>query len=279
MITTKNIIINGSKEKPVTLDVCYKQNGKPKPVIVFSHGFKGFKDWGHFNVMAKSFAEAGFVFIKFNFSHNGISPGNLLEFTDLDAFGNNNYLIELDDLKLVIDWALENIEMESEVNKDELYLLGHSRGGGITVIKAAEDTRVKKVCTWASVSDIVNRNKQRTVETWKKDGVVYAHNGRTKQEMPLFVQFYNTLLAHKDRLNITKAAKHLTIPFLIIHGTADEAVSSNDALALRKASPHSELAMIQGGDHTFDAKHPYRETILRGNTEFVVNKTIDFFKN
>ncbi len=275
----KDYIIKGSKEKPLLVDVFYKKDGKPKPVIIFSHGFKGFKDWGHFNLIAKTFAEAGFVFVKFNFSYNGTTVENPLEFGDLEAFGNNNYLIELDDLKGMMDWVLSYEAVSSEIDKDQLYLLGHSRGGGISVLKAAEDIRVKKLCTWAAVSDFVNRNKQRTIETWKKDGVVYARNGRTKQDMPLYLQFYETLMEHKERLHIINAAKELNIPFLIIHGTNDEAVSPNDAAALRQASRHSELALIDGAGHTFEAQHPFEESRLTENAELVMNKTIRFFKD
>lgn len=275
----KNHIITGLHGKPILADVFYKADGKPKPLVIFSHGFKGFKDWGHFNILAKTFAEAGFVFVKFNFSHNGTTVENPMEFGDLDAFGNNNYLIELDDLKCVIDWSLSYEAISKEIDTEKVYLIGHSRGGGISVIKAAEDPRVKKLCTWASVSDIVNRNKQRTIETWKQDGVVYTHNWRTEQNMPLFLQFYETLVAHKDRLNILKAARQLTIPFLIVHGTKDEAVAVEDAADLRQAGKHAELVLIDGANHTFESRHPYLESTLTGNAELVVNRTITFLRD
>ena len=126
------------------LDVFYNNNQVAKPIVIFSHGFKGFKDWGHFEALFKQFAEAGFVFIKFNFSHNGTTANDPLNFVDLEAFGHNNYLIELDDLKLVMDWSLSNDHLKSEIDSHKLYLLGHSRGGGITILKAGEDSRVKK---------------------------------------------------------------------------------------------------------------------------------------
>lgn len=279
MESIKNHLINGLHGKPILADVFYKADGKAKPIVIFSHGFKGFKDWGHFNLVGKAFAEAGMVFVKFNFSHNGTTVENPLEFGDLEAFGNNNYIIELDDLKLVVDWILGYEPLHGQTDPEQLFLIGHSRGGGISVLKAAEDARVKKLCTWAAVSDILNRNKQRTIETWKKNGVIHARNGRTQQDMPLYLQFYETQLQHKERLNILKAARQLAIPFLIIHGTNDEAVSSNDATDLRLAAPHSELVMIDGANHTFETRHPYTDSTLTGNAELVVNRTISFFKS
>ena len=52
--------------------------------------------------MAKEFAKDGFCFIKFNFSHNGGTVEQPIDFPDLEAFGNNNYTKELDDLESVI---------------------------------------------------------------------------------------------------------------------------------------------------------------------------------
>ena len=63
-------IIKGTNNKKILMDITFpiKSNNK---LIVFSHGFKGFKDWGCFNLMSDYFAKKGFTFLKFNFSHNG----------------------------------------------------------------------------------------------------------------------------------------------------------------------------------------------------------------
>lgn len=279
MVTfTKNILIEGSKGKPILLDVCYKPMQEARPVVIFVHGFKGFKDWGHFDLLAKTFAQQGFVFIKFNFSYNGTTPENPLEFGDLDAFGKNNYIIELDDLEKVMDWALSNSSIAPEVDKEALFLLGHSRGGGVSILKAAEDPRVKKLVTWASVSDFLNRHKKLTIDTWHEKGVVYTFNARTRQQMPLYLQFYETIQANKERLNVTKAARHLAIPFLIIHGTNDEAVDLKDAEELHRACKQSELLVVGEAGHTFGVKHPFEELSFPGHAQFVIERTIAFLK-
>jgi dipeptidyl aminopeptidase/acylaminoacyl peptidase len=273
----KDIQICGSNHKPILLDVFYEPTTRAKPIVIFSHGFKGFKDWGHFNLIAKTFAEAGFVFVKFNFSFNGTTPQNSTDFTDLEAFGNNNYMIELNDLEKVIDWVLSFDPIRKEIDSGQIFLTGHSRGGGISILKAAEDSRIKKITTWASVSDFIDRNKQSTVKNWKEMGVVHTFNGRTKQQMPLYYQFYKTLQKNKERLNILKAAQKLVIPFLIVHGTCDEAVSDQDARELNVNCKHSKLLLIEGAGHTFEAKHPFEGEIFPTNAEFIIRKTIEFF--
>lgn len=274
----KNIAIAGSRNKTILVDAFYNNDTVPKPILIFVHGFKGFKDWGHFNLMAQLFAEAGFVCVKFNFSHNGTTVENPIGFDDLESFGNNNYIIELDDLQKVMDWVLTVNDLKHEINANKLFLLGHSRGGGIAVLKAGEDKRVKKLVTWAAVSDFINRNKKRTIETWEKDGVVFTTNARTKQQMPLYYQFYKTIVANKDRLNIIRATKHLQIPYLIIHGTNDEAVALRDAEDLHKANKQSELFTVENAGHTFEVKHPFEGTVLPENAKRVIEKTISFLK-
>ncbi len=275
----KNITIPGSADLPIVLDVFFKENGEPKPVVIFVHGFKGFKDWGHFNQVAEKFAEEGFVFIKFNFSHNGTTVQDPLNFGDLEAFGKNNYIIELDDLKLVIDWTLNTAWLRPELDQGRLSLLGHSRGGGISIIKAFEDKRVNKLVTWASVSTFVNRNKKKTIETWKRDGVVYAHNARTQQEMPMYRQFYDIMMANKSRLNLLACARKLKIPFLIVHGTNDEAVPFAEAEALHQSAHSSRLFRVENADHTFGVRHPFLSYPLPPRSVEVVDQTIHFLRS
>lgn len=274
----RNLIIPGSKQKPISLDIYYNNNPLKKPLVVFVHGFKGFKDWGHFDLVAKTFAEHDFVFVKFNFSYNGTTPDHPTEFGDLEAFGQNNYLIELEDLKLVLDYVTTYRPLDNHVDKNQIALIGHSRGGGISILKAAEDPRIKKLCTWASVSNFVGRHKASTIKEWKEKGVVYTMNMRTGQNMPLYQQFYQTIEQHKERLDVQKAAQKLNIPFLIIHGTKDEAVSAKDAEELHQACPSSELLFIENANHVFGAKHPYIESVLPKDAEQVVFSSIAFLK-
>ena len=158
MLISRNDIIPGKNGRPIVLDFGYKPNGIKKPIVVFAHGFKGFKDWGHFNMVMEHIIANDCAFVKFNFSHNGGTAEQPIDFPDLEAFGNNNYTKELDDLRSVIDWVENNQEIPNhEVDVDQIYLIGHSRGGGISILASKEDKRIKKLITWASVSDLINR--------------------------------------------------------------------------------------------------------------------------
>lgn len=283
MITTiKNIIISGHNSEPIAADVFYNDDKRAKPVVIYSHGFNGFKDWGNFDMIAKQFAEQDFVFVKFNFSHNGTSPEQPEDFTRLDLFGENNYTKELYDLHEVIEYVTEKTTAEAfQIDTSNVYLIGHSMGGGISIVCAAEDKRVKKLVTWASVKELktpwTNWNEEKMNE-WKESGVAYYHNGRTKQDMPLHYQLYTDWKHNEERLNIDKALQQLQIPMLICHGTKDEAVNVSAAHHLQTMKPDAALFLTES-DHVFGRKHPWPEEKLPEDMRSVVDKTISFLKN
>lgn len=262
--------VKGSASKEMLVDLTYKGSSENRKVIIFSHGFKGFKDWGCFPLVSRCFAEQNFVFVKFNFSHNGTTLECPSDFKDLESFGNNNFSKELYDLDKVISWIC------SKFKSPEITLLGHSRGGGVSMLKASSDTRIKNVVSWASPSNFLNRMPEDRISLWKEKGVVYVYNGRTKQNMPLYLQFYTDCIEHKERLDIQKAVSNLSIPQLIIHGDSDPTVLVKEAKDLHKWNPKSELFILKDANHVFGASHPYNTEKLPTDLQFVVDKTIFF---
>ena len=184
-MTIKNLILERTNKKPIVYDVFYKESNTPKPIIIFCHGYKGYKDWGAWDLVAKQFLEEGFFFIKFNFSYNGGTIENPIDFNDLEAFANNNFSKELEDLDAVIDLISLNPNFSKELDSTKISLIAHSRGAGIILIKASEDSRVKSVVTWGGVSDFKSRFLIGSdhFNNWKEKGITFIENSRTKQQM------------------------------------------------------------------------------------------------
>lgn len=269
--------VKGENNRTMGIDLTVPVSKTAVPVVVFCHGFKGFKDWGHFNWVAQSFAEQGLAFLKFNFSHNGVVMDSPTEITDLEAFSNNNYSIELKDLNTIIDFVYENAE-KYNLNPHDLSLIGHSRGGGIALLKGAEDKRVAKIALWASLSEFDSFFWPETIKEWEANGVVYAENKRTGQKLPLKKQFYDDYQKNKASLDIRKAAKMLDKPLLIVHGDKDESVHIQHAETLYNLVQHSIFIRVEDGDHTFGAKHPFNaETDVTPMLEELVENTVEFF--
>ena len=273
----KNIILNIEDKKPILIDVFFQKEVVNQPIVVFCHGYKGFKDWGAWNLMAESIAKRGVCFVKFNFSHNGGTIDNPIDFPDLEAFGNNNYSKELDDLNDVISWIETYFKNIDNINTNAINLIGHSRGGGIAILKASDDARIKKLITLASVSDFGSRTATiGDLKEWKEAGVKFVLNGRTKQKMPHYYQFYKDFKANEIRLNIESATRKLKIPYLIIHGDNDNSISINEAENLHQWNTKSEFKIINGADHVFNVKHPWMFQKLSDQLKTVVETILDF---
>ena len=276
----KNLVLIRENNKPIVWDAFFNNDNNKKPLVIFCHGYKGFKDWGAWDLVAEAFMKANLFYVKFNFSHNGGTVEQPIDFPDLNAFAENNYSKELEDLDAMISFLIsKKNEFSNQIDANDISVIGHSRGGGISILKTKEDQRIKKLITWASVSSFGKRTSTTgDLEQWKKDGVKYVLNGRTKQKMPHNFQFYLDFKANEQRLNIENAEKNINVPHLIIHAKEDPSVLYQEALNLHQWNPKSELFTIENSNHVFDAKHPWTESKMPSNLEKVVNKTVDFIK-
>lgn len=280
VVETLNTEIKGPHRLPILLDVFYNKNVAHAPLLIFCHGYKGFKDWGAWNLFSKTFAASGIAVLKFNFSHNGGTVEQPIDFPDLEAFGHNNYTKELDDLNQVLDWVQSTYAKHPNINPLNITLVGHSRGGGIATLKAAEDSRIKKLVTLAAVSDFKSRFPVGAdLEAWKTTGVRFVSNGRTKQQMPHYYKFYEDFIANASRLTIQTAAKNLKSPHLIIHGDTDTSVDLKEALALHNWNLESELFILEGANHVFGSHHPWDFSELSLYLQQIHSKITQFINN
>ncbi|MDB4678364.1 prolyl oligopeptidase family serine peptidase [bacterium] len=268
--------ITGSNNKSMLVDLRHDNQISNQPVVIFVHGFKGFKDWGHFPTVGDEMAKAGFAFVSFNFTHDGTTVENPSDFTDLEAFGNNNYHKELFDTGQVIQGIVdEGLFSKFQLNREEIFLLGHSRGGGVSITKTAENNLVKGLVTWNSIRDM--KRTAADLNAWKRDGVVYVPNARTNQQMPMYYQFVEDYFDQEERYNLELSCGKIEVPSLFIHGTGDTTVPFVDAEKLNEWSRSSDLLLIENGNHTFGGKHPFTEKVLPVDTKTALAATISHF--
>lgn len=271
----QNIILSNPETKDFLADAFYAETDKKLPLVIFVHGYKGYKDWGAWNLMAEKLTKAGFFFVKFNFSHNGTTVEDPNNFADLEAFGNNNYSKELSDLKFVIDYFAKH----EKVDDQKIVLIGHSRGGGISIIKTCEDIRINGLITLASVDSLDRFPKNDAFENWKNKGVYFVENGRTKQQMPHYYQFFEDFKNDEHRFDVERSMEMAKAHVLIIHGTNDESVSVKNAEHLHILNPNSELYLIENANHTFGGKEPWEENELPKDLNEVIEKSIEFIND
>jgi uncharacterized protein len=239
----------------ILVDVRAGGRGSPRPAVVVVHGFKGFKDWGMFPVLAERLARAGVTAVTPNVSGSGVDDEG--RFSLPDRFGHNTFSTELEDIARVIG-ALAAGEL-GVAPPSAIGLVGHSRGGGIAVLQAARDRRVRALVTWAAISS-VERWSPEEQAAWRERGVKEIVNTRTGERLPLYPDVLDDIARHATgSLDILAAAGKIRVPWLIAHGTGDESVSPLEGRALHAAAPPTtELLEIEGAGHTFGAAHPWQ---------------------
>ncbi len=276
LIDFENKIFEGSDGRKSLFD--FQLPEQAKGVLIFMHGYKGYKDWGAWPLMQNYFVSQGYGFVKFNVTHNGGTVDNPIDFDDLEAFGRNTYSKELFDLLTIIDETERIVKEECELDLP-LYLLGHSRGGGMVILGGSEHPKIKGIVSLAGISVIENRFPEGDpLREWERTGVIYVRNARTNQDMPHFYSFYEDFVHYKSLLNIESAATAINVPFLQIHGDMDLTVSISEGQKIAEWTD-TDLVIMKGADHTFGSKQPWSEEDLPEDLEVVVHEIFTFLSN
>jgi dipeptidyl aminopeptidase/acylaminoacyl peptidase len=277
-ISNISFLLTTSDGEPLAGNVRFRPDlAGPLPVVIFVHGFKGFKDWGWGPYIGERLARTGFYAVAFNFSHNGVE-GDGQEFTRLDRFARNTYSREVRELREMVD-AIAGRELpESDrADPERIGLLGHSRGGGVAILEANNDGRVKAVAVWGAVSDF-NRYTERQKAEWRRNGLIESKNMRTGQMMPLDLTLLEDLERNSADLDIVTAASKLGRPLLIVHGEQDLWVRIEEGERLAAAADPSltRFIPIPGAAHTFGAVHPFAGTT--DQLEYAIDQSISFLQ-
>lgn len=271
----KEFNLFSSKGNKLRISCFYEENIFSGRTLVFVHGFKGFKDWGFGPYLGEYFSKRGFYTITFNFSHNGVGD-NLFEFVELDKFARNTISLEISELNDIIN-SIKNGFFGIEISK-KIAILGHSRGGAVSLLTAAGRNDVGGVATWASISKFDRYSKRQKTE-WKKTGYFEIMNARTSQIMRLDVDLLEDIENNSSgSLNLENAVRNLNCPLFIAHGDQDLAVPVAEGEQIYSWADKSktEFYKVFGTGHTFDIVHPFRGS--NEKFEKLLNKTAQFFE-
>lgn len=231
----------------------------PAPTVVVCHGFKGFMEWGSFPSLAELLAARGFTVVRFNLSGSGMRPGED-RVSDQEAFRHATIGRDLEDQAEVLRAVLEGRLAGGRVDPDRLGLLGHSRGGGTTLLLAASELgrrHARALVTWNAVGTF-DRFGTEEKSAWRRAGEAPIVNSRTGQTLMVSTEVLDDIEGHAEAYDLSAAAARRTAPWLLLHGSADETVPVAEGRALAEAAAEPfELRIIEGGSHTFGAQHPF----------------------
>jgi pimeloyl-ACP methyl ester carboxylesterase len=201
-------------------------------VVVLAHGVTAHKDRPLLIALADGLSQAGLASLRVSFAGNGASEGRFE-----DAVPSK----EVGDLGSVVD-ALEHS------GADRIAYVGHSMGGAVGVLRAAIDPRIACLVSLAGMVHV--------------HAFMQAQFGHLVPGAPMLDKSecpWSPALADDAAWigSVTAQAARVGVPWLLVHGDADELVPYQDALDARAAANgRAELVTLPGIDHRFTGAIP-----------------------
>jgi dipeptidyl aminopeptidase/acylaminoacyl peptidase len=240
-------------------DLRHSNEPGTRPLLIVCPGFTAHKDWGLFPYVGRCLAESGFVTIVVNFSHNGV--GETPFFSDYERFSRNTPGKELEDIQAVLNAASSGSIGEGVIDAGRIGMVGHSRGGGISILTAGDDQRIKAVVLWSTVATFLRFTaKQR--EEWETNGYFPLRFGSSRTMLRYDISVLRDMEKNRERYDLHKGIRRLAVPTLFVHGEADLVVRPEEGRGLYKESDMTlaRFVSIRGASHTYGAVHPFNGT-------------------
>ena len=200
----------------------------PAAVVVIGHGVTSHWDRPWQTELAEALARAGVASLLVSYAGNGNSEGRFEDVTPTK---------EAADLGGVIDaaqaWGVRRIAYA-----------GHSMGGAVGVLCAATDDRLVALVSLAGMFHVRDFMQRTFGHLVPGEGLMLDKPGCV---------WNRTLAADAERLgSLYLQAAAVRIPWLLVHGEADELVPFVDALDARAAAGgRPDLVALPGVDHRF----------------------------
>jgi pimeloyl-ACP methyl ester carboxylesterase len=252
-----NLIVKGDVYHPINLSVKI-------PLVVISHGFKGFRNWGFIPNIAKCLAEHHAIAINIDFSMNGIID-EAKQFYDFELFANNTISQEVNDLKeLISKFQKRELAVSEDIYNawnGEIHLIGHSLGGAVSVIASQDIDNVNSLILLASIAT-VNRSTDRQKKLWKEKGFIElsaVSSGQTLRQNYVYQQDKDN---NFERFNIEKILNNFKGNLLVIHGRQDITTPLKEGQSLYDYSTKSvnrSIKVIEKCNHVFNVFHPMKQ--------------------
>jgi putative redox protein len=201
--------------------------------IVLGHCFTCTRHTSILRRIAKDLSNAGFIVLRFDFSGNGQSQG---EFTE------STYSKQVTEMETAVDVIASH-------GATRIGMAGHSMGGSISFLTAAQNDNVKAVCTIGSritglkVTGFLSRTQREILE--KTGEVTFTSRGR-------FLKITDEFFTDADRFDLPQLLQSFDKPLLMVHGDQDEIIPVREAHKAREMSNGvARLEVIAGADHMF----------------------------
>ena len=205
------------------------------PMVIISHGF--FSSKGKYRALSEALEKEGIASIRFDFFGHGESDGK---------FENVTVRKMVENLRLVVKHAYELYFV------DTLGLFGSSMGGMVSLLQAAQDSRIGALVLKSPVSDFRQSMKKDLgavkMADWEQKGWVTLHDA-DGSKFKLNYSFYR----EGEGYDVYRDARAIACPALIVHGNKDIDVPIEQSKRLFGAirSEEKDLHVLEGCSHDY----------------------------
>lgn len=198
-------------------------------LLVLGHGVTGNKDRPLLVELAGRLAQTGIHALRLTFSGNGNSEGRFMDSTVSK---------EVEDLGAVL----------SALPGWHVGYAGHSLGAAVGVLRASSDSRIKFLISLAGMAHTAAFAQREFSGVTPGTGCMWEN-----PECPLAQAFLDDMV----RVNsVTNAARQVRVPWLFVHGLADDVVPPQDSRDLfAVANEPRRLVELPEADHIFSDHH------------------------
>ncbi|MBC8438883.1 MAG: alpha/beta fold hydrolase [Deltaproteobacteria bacterium] len=215
------------------------------PAIIVQHGWS--KNAAAMLPVAKALHTLNTSLLLFDFRGHGRSD--------------KNGPVTLQTMAQDISAAIDYLETRSDVNPNNIGVMGHSIGGAGTILAGSRDSRIKAIASSAAFADPVavtlNYMKKFYIPEWPF--------------LWLMFQFIGHWVGHRiDFLFPKNNIGKIQAPITLLHGGEDNFIPSEnlDILYSNSKKDRTEVHLIPGCKHSNIIEHPHHALLI---TEFFKN--------
>ena len=200
---------------------------KNRFLLIVAHGVTGDKEAPLVTTLSERVATEGMSVLRFSFTGNGESEGRFEECTISK---------EIEDLQSILTIVTEHGWRP--------IFAGHSMGSAVGVLTASVDSRIQLLISIAGMVSTEAFYEAEFGTVTPGQGYMWGNSN-----CPLSQEFVNDM---KQIKSVLPRASGLELPWLLVHGTADEIVPITEShLLLSNVENSRELVEVDGADHLF----------------------------
>lgn len=212
----------------------YPEN-KTDKLAILCPGYLDSKDYKHLISLAEVLKEQGYAVIRFEPTGIWESEGDISDYTT------SQYL---EDIKNVLEHML------GQANYKYILLGGHSRGGQVSILYAARDSRISVVLGIMPSSGPIEGELR---EEWEKTGVRISQRDLPddkNKNKEFHIPFHHVL--DRDQYDAIRDVRKIKAPIILIAGELDDLVPSDDVREIfDNANEPKKFIIIPGIGHNY----------------------------